>query len=358
MDTSPTKSEHIALKRGTQALEAKLWPNGEVVIWRSRKFKPEPLCKRENRHKAQRAIAILHLMLSPDIDWPKMALALGLSHLPIFDRGERGSEDPPPEEVESRERKGLKGMSSYGRRMVRNAAHLLQEEAGIARCIFATCTVPSLPLEKMVALHQNWHKVVEIYRLGIRRALKQQQLSGEIVTVSEVQAKRHERSGLPILHIHSVFVGVNAFGRFVLTPEIHDDIWFKAIKTIINVDRDECTTACNLQRVRKNASSYIGKYMSKGLVDARAIAAGGKADWLPKHWWNCTRSLSRRVKSECRRINEVADWLNASADCTSNEIWVWHREIFLDLGDGRSIAIARFGLLTKEVTKMFREAYR
>lgn len=356
MNTTLTRRQPSTLRRGAEALEAKLWPNGEVSIWRPRTFKMPKLVKRTSANMSAYKMSLFHAMLDPQIEWKTFACALGLSLLPIFDKqtGQwiEASETPKP----SRTRKGLSGITAYGKRMVRNAAYLLESEGGKARCIFATATLPDVPIQQMAILHQHWHKLIEYYRLGIRRELQNQHLSGEIVTVSEIQEKRYKVSGLPILHIHSVFVGVTSIGKFAISTKVHDDIWHRALKAVIAIEASECTAACNLQRVRKSAASYLGKYMSKGASVVMSVVEKGLGEWLPKHWWNCTRSLASRVKGQTRVVSAFADWLNACAETTANSVWLWHRDVLLQMDSGQEFIVAKYGQLQPGITRQIQAA--
>lgn len=305
----------------------------------------DPLIKERPSSKSDYRMALFRLQLDAEIWGDALASALGLSPLPIFDTVANRF----TKEVETlksfRKRKGQSGITTHGRRMVKSAAAVLEERYGKARCIFSTVTVPDLPLKQMAIIHENWHKLVEYYRLGVRRKLQDKHLSGDIVSVSEIQTKRYDKTGLPILHLHAVFVGVYGSGQYAITTEEHDDIWVRAVNSVTSVDRNDFTHACNLQRVKKSASAYLGKYLSKGVHDVAFLIAKGFGDWLPKHWWNCSRALSRMVKSETRVLNGFADWLNYVADFPGNGIWVWHRDFYLDMDDGERVSMARYGRL-------------
>lgn len=342
---------------GKTDLCAKLWPNGEVAIWKARAFKPEPIYQYKPDPSAELKMARLRLRLTDCNLAAALAVLLGLSPLPISDSTLKGNVIEGGNGSVVRAVKGLKGITPYGGRMVRNAAHVLESEFGNARCVFATVTMPNLPIEQMCRIHQNWDKAVENYRLGIRRALKCKGLSGELVTVSEIQVERYKKTGLPCLHLHSVFCGVTGSGKFAISTEDHDDIWLRALNTCLNIPLAKVPTACNLQRVKKSASAYLGKYMSKGVKDIERIIADGFAGWLPKHWWNCTRSLARRVKQQTRCIDEFADWLNSVAELGSKDVWEWHRDVVIDMGDGYMVTMARYGRLNIRQTAEIQAYY-
>lgn len=334
---------------------ARLWPNGEAVIWKQKTFKPDPLVHPYYDPSTNHKMARLRLHLTERSLEAALAVYMGLSPLTIFDSEFACVPTPSSAKDETRAVKGLKGITSYGARMVRNAAHVLEHSVTKGRCIFATVTCPPLPEHQLAVIHENWDKVTEYYRLGIRRCLERQGLSGELVTVSEIQTKRYERTGFPVLHLHSVFVGVTNAGRFAVSIEDHDDIWHRALSSVVPLSLSEVSSACNLQRVKKSASGYLGKYMTKGVKDIEAIVAAGYESWLPKHWWNCSRTLSQRVKAQTRRIDELADWLDSTAQLGCREVWKWHRTVDLELEDGTTYSVARYGALTQAATNTVRE---
>lgn len=260
---------------GKGDLGAKLWPNGEISIWHHKTFKMDALPKESSRSQSDYKMALFRLWQEMPEAMPEIAIALGLSTHPIFDSGLISEGDVMESRGKSRARKGGKGITPYGCRMVRNAAHVLQSEAGKGRLVFATVTLPSLPMKQMSIVHENWDKVTEYYRLNIRRMLQREGLSGEMVTVSEIQEKRYKKSGLPVLHLHSVFVGKTRIGKFAISTEDHDDAWYRACLSVIDIEREEVASACNLQRVKKDAGAYLGKYMSKGVKTVEDIAANG-----------------------------------------------------------------------------------
>lgn len=326
-----------------ERFNAILWPNGECVLARPRTKKTAETAKTVSEDMFADKLGLKILAETACNAEVSLASYMGLSIRPIFDSEAGEVPEGPQGNKKSRQRKGLTGITSYGKRMVRNATHVLEERYGRARCIFATVTLPDVPLEQMSIIHERWHRLVEYYRLGIRRELQKQNLSGEIVTVSEVQEKRYEKTNLPVLHLHSVFIGVNAWGKFAISTERHDDIWVNAVKSVVDVKRDEFTTACNLQRVRKSSSAYLGKYMSKGTRVVARIVNQGLGDWLPKHWWNCSRSLSAEVKGNTRIVNDFSNWLYDMAYTSGQDVWRWHSEVLIELKSGKKVLMALYG---------------
>lgn len=329
---------------------ARLYPNGECVVWKARTFKPHWTSDKVSRQRVEYQLALFRLCNEYEDTATALAAALGLANLPIFDIAENGVVERDVSKQAVRKAKGLDGISSYGRRLVRNAAHLLEDNGRRCLCVFATVTVPSVPYEQLAAIHKRWNEVIERYRLGITRALKAKGLSGEMVVVSEIQEKRHDKTGIPVLHAHSVFHGVTKNGKFALSTELHDDIWYRALSVAARIERHDVAVACNLQRVRKSASGYLGKYMTKGALGVRRAVDQGFGDWMPRHWFSCSRTLMNRVKAETRRVDDLGYWLYESPKEGADNLWIWHREVSIEFADGNSLVVAVYGQLKPEVS--------
>jgi hypothetical protein len=281
------------------------------------------------------------------------SIYLGLSILRNFDNTHKPLSDSVGSDPDTlvngevgRRRYGAHGITRYGARIVRNAAHLIEREGGRARTVFATATAPNLPIEQMARLHERWHKAVELYRLGLRRMLQAEGLSGESVTVSEIQEKRYERTGIPVLHIHTVFINKDARGRWVITPEDHDRLWLNAVTATIGIDHLDVSASCSLERVKHSTEGYIGKYMSKGAKVVESMVQAGFDGWLPKQWWNCSRALRARIDQKTRAPHALAGWLYDAADRKGADIWLWHRDVEIEFDGLQTIVIARYGRLT------------
>lgn len=342
---------------GGNGLKVRLYPNGECTVYKPKSFKVAPRVRMPSEHITAVRMAFLRLCCTDLTLAEKLACALGLSPLPIFDRNSVEDAKTADSNISTdtgRARKGLTGITSHGARVVRNAAYLLQRKHGRAGLAFATVTVPSLPMEQMRELHERWHKVVELYRLRIRRCIESHGLAGEIVTVSEIQEKRYERTGLPVLHLHSVFRSLTRTGQWIVSIEKHDQIWRDVLSSVLKVEISEVPASCNIQRVKKSASAYLGKYMSKGGKVVRSLVHTELSGWIPKHWWNCSRSLRSAIDQETRFPHALGDWLEYAASSESSGVWDWHKTVEIEMDDGQMIAIARYGRLSVAMNKKIR----
>lgn len=312
---------------------AKLWPNGEIAFHLPKKLKEAPLVKGANlptNHSIWRWWVLAYGVGEA----VKAALSLGLSNVPNFDK------------PNAKPRYGLRGITSLGRRRVRNAAYMLTREVGKHRLTFSTVTVPAFHDEDMSVIHLNWHKIVDRYRLLLSRQLVKGGLTGEVVGVSEIQEQRYEHNGFPVLHCHFVFAGANRAGSWIVTPKRHDYIWRKSIQSVLYGPLPEFKSACQLQSVKKDAAGYLGKYMSKGASSIAAVVADGFEWALPRQWWSCSRSLVARMRTQMRYFNEGTSWLISEASRPDSQVFSFYSVVKVTMPDGQIIDVGSYGKLS------------
>lgn len=211
-----------------------------------------------------------------------------------------------------KQRRGLNGISTRAARDVRNMAHVLQTETPKERLSFVTLTIPQMSQEDNLSVCENWHLIVKDFFKSLGRLYKRK--SGrefEYVAVTEIQEKRYERTEFIGLHLHFVCVGkLQRSSNWILTPTEIRDKWKRAAENHCIEDYDWSASE-NCQRVRKDASGYLGKYLSKGVKSAGKIRASGRERYLPYTWYSRSISLLRRVKKATIRDREIAEFLTA-----------------------------------------------
>lgn len=284
-----------------------------------------------------------------------ICLFMGLSLVNNFDNMINPLEDKvvPPEKAKARY--GRKGITRSGARTVRQAAHLMQERWGSGRLTFATVTIPDLPRYEMSIVHEKWNEVVERYRLLVRRELQKNDLPADVLSVSEVQEKRYKKTGVPVLHLHSIWVGRLPYGKWAISTKLHDDMWRKAVSVAIPVVGISFKSAANLQEVRSSASAYLGKYMSKGAAVVRSLIDDGFEGWLPRQWWNATRELTRWVKRETLDTQDFGKFLIEATNGDSKEVWAFHGHVLIDIGEKQGYWLATYGRLNTVVAQELRD---
>lgn len=322
-------------------LKAKLWPNGEISIYRP--------------HRQVEAAMNTNPVVSLSLLRDSCVRACGVSGtLAVFDRLGLSHPRNFDKKMTTQAQRGLKGITSLGKRRVRNAAYMLTRENGKHRLTFATVTLPALTGDQMSRVHKEWHRCIDFYRREVRRVLVSAGLTGEIVGVTEVQEKRYATSGLPILHAHFVFCGASRSGGWALCPTRHDFIWKKSIEHVLGESIGSLPAACQLKSVTASAEAYLGKYMSKGAKAVQGVLRNGFGAWLPKQWWNCSRSLSKRMDAAIASFESGSGWLVNRAADPDCDLFCFFNEIVVEKPDGASLHMGYFGRLTPKANSLVR----
>lgn len=353
-----------------------IWPNGEACVFRERKktqvrFGESRESKKSNIDKQDstelpdrnfRVRGVSPLGLSNLRNFSKINLyfltsasPMVLSYFTVLTVGQvKGY--------------GLKGITSYGRRMVRNACYVLERTVRHQHLSFVTLTIPSVPDEVACCIAKNWGKVVDSYIRAVRRRLSDKGVSPEVVYVTEIQAERYETANYPPLHLHLCFIGRRrGFRGWVISPAVNDRMWIRALKVGIRAGaspediEDFCTAvgetvdaACQIAQVRKSCASYMGKYMSKGVGGVKAARKRGHGDLLPGQWWGCSRGLQRKIKEVTVKSSLRAEHLFYDfADGTNKGLWRYSRHVFL--GENNTARVATYGWLHTAVYKEYIE---
>jgi len=196
--------------------------------------------------------------------------------------------------------KGSSGITSKGKRILRNAAYLVEKDHGKHCLSFATLTLPRLSPEGFKRVGSNWGRVVEGISSAIRRRLRESGLPTHVFGCTEVQEKRERRYGGIPLHLHLVFVGRHRSGGWVVSPKQLRKSWRDAVNNVLDglsEDPDFRSTE-NITRVRKSCGAYLAKYMSKGVSSIAALRKAWGDVALPSQWHTCTRELRQRIDRE------------------------------------------------------------
>lgn len=243
-----------------------------------------------------------------------------------------------------RKPRGSLGISTYQRRLTRWAVGDMERSAGIKHLSFLTWT---LPTEIPSMTKQEWAEVTRQATQSLSRALQRAGLPGHIVGVVEVQMNRFRKHGGMPLHLHLVFEGRHPKSSWALSYEQLRDIWKNALMNVIkNIQVNEWGATTDIQRVKKSAAGYLGKYMSKGLKDVAELAASGQQECIPAAWNVCSLHYRREYKRQIRKafgeyVNEIFETVKACASYLF-EKWGW---IEIPCSDGMPLKVAWWGYL-------------
>lgn len=207
---------------------------------------------------------------------------------------------------------GRHGITRFGRRFVKNAAILLQRRYGKRRLGFATATLPDMDYDTLNTINGSLSEIIRRFYQKLRRKYKKRGREFIYVGVVEIQEKRFQRTRLPVPHLHFVFLAKDRIstGYTCHTPEFYrawnesvNEILVKSGKAkIMGIGRHRGSV--KLESVRASASSYLGKYISKGCTVVKSMQEAG-FDKFPKQWWNASMQMKKMFRDSIIRIDAM-----------------------------------------------------
>lgn len=247
--------------------------------------------------------------------------------------------------LETHRFQGLKGITSHGRKTVREGTYLLEKLYGRNRLSFLTLTLPEAIDEPN---RNQWAVINQRFFEEIVRLLRRRGLPEDYVAVTEIQLNRYKRTGRPAKHIHCVFVGRHSYSSWEISPKEITDLWARIVTNVMKPK--DCNVkwnaSVNIQMVKKSASAYMAKYLTKGQSDITKMSEAGHKDVIPKRWYGCSLALRSRIKSETRKIfgAPALECLEILKDSIEKTLW-FYRDVPVDMGSGFPTIVGGFGQL-------------
>lgn len=226
-------------------------------------------------------------------------------------------------------KRGLKGITPYGKRLVRSAAALMEEKHG-RRCLtLGTCTLPALEPDELKLVCRSWADLVRKFFQELQRLLIRKGLDSDYIQVTEIQEKRFEKWGQVCPHLHWIIHGRKSpRSDWSIKPHEVRSIWERLLSNLIQRPVDG-TAATRIESPRKSLLAELGKYISKGTKIIRAIIDSGMTDSLPSAWWGCSKSLKAQVKQRIiEDCGELSVWLSRNLERLRQEGKVWFIHIY------------------------------
>lgn len=191
-------------------------------------------------------------------------------------------------------RHGLKGIPSSGRYRVLEGATLLQRRHG-RRLGFYTLTCPYTEDEKVYEFNKCFSEIMRRYFQEIKREYDRRGVTFSYTAVYEIQPDRYTDTGVSVLHCHYVAPCYipNTY-QFVLSSDEIRSI-FARVCGLVVAPLDNYGACLDSQVVKKSASGYLAKYLSKGgkILEVIADVAPGQ---LPSRWWSCSRNVLHAMR--------------------------------------------------------------
>ncbi len=243
--------------------------------------------------------------------WPgSLDFKLGLSFVDNFRKEVDEGKNTPTQPINTATRRGLQGITAYGKRMVKSACAILQKRHGHKNLTFGTLTLPELTPGQRLMVSENWGHLKGRFSEELSRLLKRRGLDPDWVDVTEVQAKRWRRRKQVALHLHYLHQGrvpgttyshpgvaANDLStKWAIHPREIRAIWQRLLENLLGVEVD-CSSATRIEQVKLNAAHYLAKYMSKGGSLTRQIIDAGRGHFLPSAWYGVSAALRKEIKS-------------------------------------------------------------
>lgn len=303
MELREENFQGIPSREGISYPSGRIWPDGTFSLGYVRERPDERLDVRPPEFTAlgdegTAAASPLDLRDVPNSDTaPRCPISAG-------PEGTKGAKRP--------DKYGKKGITGYGRKMVRSVGALIDRFYPHHRVTFATITMPELPQRERTELARVWPKLVHELQKWLKRRLQKKGQPQVVLSVSEIQTGRLETHGEGYLHLHLLWL--NAPGRAgnwsvdVLNLRawlsdwlIRRELWSE--DSHVNVDT---------RQVKGEKSRYLAKYCSKGSSEIEEFAKEHGWECVPAQWWNVTKQARDWVKTylvEGRAAGEFLDLL-------------------------------------------------
>lgn len=317
-------SERRVAYASRQRLLGRLWPDGEFAVW----------------------------LESPKLDMGSHMEGLPVAAIAAVPLGSSKvtNSQKPAETCSQRAKRGSHGITSYGRRMLRNGCYLLEQSVPKPCLSFLTLTLPT-SIAGRSDCAQRWPYAMKLLMQYLREQLQGAGLPGEIVSAVELQEKRLENFGGCTLHAHLVFQGRPSMrSPWTFTPQEYRQLWQKVLETAYEKNLDgEMDATENVQQVKKSCYQYLSKYISKGvaLLQGHQMDPGQLASICPSAWWHMTMALRQRVKRSVRYGENVGELLEKLLLSQEEKIVAWTRKIEISGSDGRKIHLGTVGGLAR-----------
>lgn len=306
--------------------------DGRVTAWKSKTFTPKSF-----KSHASVTSEAWDIFCSFEPELQKFCLlSLGSSHV-----SNSHSEDETPPNKASR---GAKGITAYGRSVVRNACQWFEDSFGVKNLSFLTCTLPPSALAAYTP--EKWAECVRRFRKSLSYHLGRAQLCPSVVAVTEIQMRRYqaEQSQLPV-HLHLVFQGRKTLKSWAYRPSFYQELWALACEGVLSC-RSDWSASTRIESLRASSVSYMGKYMSKGNKGLSQAAVAS----LPTSWYSVDNGLRKICKASQVFVQGALavaywNWFRQS------DVLLWQKDILItDPRDGELYYVAWMGAIKGRAT--------
>ena len=207
-----------------------------------------------------------------------------------------------------RAKRGSKGCNPSQRRKLFWAVSGLQWRHGRANLSFLTLTLPNLNTEDYESVTQNWSEIVRRFVQELKRELGRNGVNSAVFGCNELQLARGARESRNMPHLHLVFRGrKRCRDDWAISPEGFRAIWRRIVEVWATTGKYDWRAVENVLSVRKSASGYLAKYLSKSASKEGAYDAA--SGWIPSDWVVLGRLARRDYLRSTRAGESVGEWI-------------------------------------------------
>lgn len=250
-----------------------------------------------------------------------------------------------PNSHKGRKQRGRGGITSYNKRLIVNSALLLERKYGKQHLGFLTLTLPPECANRSI---EPYCEAKRQMLQWFQRALSARGLSCEVIGCTEVQTSRLRDKAQFALHEHWVFVGRLPRKTWAISAKEIQHAWLRILGRVYEVviSDEHNAAAVNVQRIKRSASSYLGKYLSKGQSIVEWAVENGYQHCLPSSWVTRSLSMLKMYKVSILKITgEQASILNELFQSFPSMYCRWSRHLNIEIESSFNIWIAFIGYL-------------
>lgn len=210
-----------------------------------------------------------------------------------------------------RKRRGLNGITTRGKRLVRSCATILEDQHGRRQLTLLTLTIPDdLNRDEFTKVCREWANLTRQFWQEVGRLLERRGLPKDYVFVNEIQEKRFERTGRVGLHCHGLFAGRLKGKHWAISHIEIRELWERLLSNCIGREVI-APAATRVESIRKSCKAELGKYISKGCKIINAVIESGQGDLIPSAWYGASRDLKAEVKAGIEiQTDGFSDWIH------------------------------------------------
>ena len=209
----------------------------------------------------------------------------------------------------TRPARGGKGLTGYGKKMLKSAAVIAEQRFYRQSFTFQTITLPPVSQPARREIVRVWPEFINRLQQFIGRKQEAAGLPRWQFSCTEVQTRRLERTGEAYLHLHCAYPNWSGrTGEWLLTPNRVRD-WCEEFWSTRVPEVAEGHINVNMVKIRKSVARYLAKYVSKGAGESAALIADWGEGVHPHTWWNVTKPLKTAVLEARPKSAAAGRWL-------------------------------------------------